>query len=142
MAKEELLNDGKVTSISLSSFQPEPYCEARKHWDYVWFEMQHSTLSFAEVQKMIAACPGVKGAAPMIRMPDALEANVQKAVDLGVMGIIVPLSTMRSKRAMRLDSRAFRRSDAEARAETLRVNSGRMRRAAIVRPSTTTTWSS
>jgi 4-hydroxy-2-oxoheptanedioate aldolase len=89
-AKEKLLNDGKVTSVTISSFQPEIYCEARKHWDYVWFEMQHATLTFAEVQKMIAACPGVKGAAPMIRMPDALEANVQKATDLGVMGIVVP----------------------------------------------------
>jgi 2-keto-3-deoxy-L-rhamnonate aldolase RhmA len=89
-AKEKLLTDGKVTSVTISSFQPETYCEARKHWDYVWFEMQHSTLSFAEVQKMIAACPGVKGAAPFIRMPDALEANIQKAVDLGVMGIVVP----------------------------------------------------
>jgi 4-hydroxy-2-oxoheptanedioate aldolase len=89
-AKEKLLNDGKVTSVTISSFQPETYCEARKHWDYVWFEMQHATLTFAEVQKMIAACPGVKGAAPFIRMPDALEANVQKATDLGVMGIVVP----------------------------------------------------
>jgi 4-hydroxy-2-oxoheptanedioate aldolase len=89
-AKEKLLNNGTVTSVTISSFQPETYCEARKHWDYVWFEMQHATLTFAEVQKMIAACPGVKGAAPMIRMPDALEANVQKATDLGVMGIIVP----------------------------------------------------
>jgi 2-keto-3-deoxy-L-rhamnonate aldolase RhmA len=89
-AKEKLLTDGKVTSVTISSFQPETYCEARKHWDYIWFEMQHSTLSFAEVQKMIAACPGVKGGAPFIRMPDALEANIQKAVDLGVMGIVVP----------------------------------------------------
>jgi 4-hydroxy-2-oxoheptanedioate aldolase len=89
-AKEKLLTDGKVTSVTISSFQPEVYCEARKHWDYVWFEMQHATMTFAEVQKMIAACPGVKGAAPMIRMPDALEANVQKAADLGVMGIVVP----------------------------------------------------
>jgi 2-keto-3-deoxy-L-rhamnonate aldolase RhmA len=89
-AKEKLLTDGKVTSVTISSFQPETYCEARKHWDYVWFEMQHATLTFAEVQKMIAACPGVKGAAPFIRMPDALEANVQKATDLGVMGIVVP----------------------------------------------------
>ncbi len=89
-AKEELFQDKKVTSVTISSFNAEQYCETRKHWDYVWFEMQHATLSFAEVQKMIAACPGVKGAAPMIRMPDALEANIQKATDLGVMGIIVP----------------------------------------------------
>ena len=48
------------------------------------------TMSFAEVQKMLAACPGPEGGAPMIRMPDALEANIQKAVDLGVIGIVVP----------------------------------------------------
>ena len=89
-AKEKLLNDGKVTSVTISSFQPETYCEARKHWDYIWFEMQHSTMSFAEVQKMVAACPGPGGGAPMIRMPDALEANIQKAVDLGVIGVIIP----------------------------------------------------
>ena len=83
-AKEELFQDKKVTSVTISSFSPEQYCEARKHWDYVWFEMQHATLTFAEVQKMIAACPGVKGAAPMIRMPDALERI--RATDRGVMG--------------------------------------------------------
>ena len=38
---------------------------------------------------MILTCPRV-GAAPMIRMPDALEANIQKATDLGALGIIVP----------------------------------------------------
>jgi 2-keto-3-deoxy-L-rhamnonate aldolase RhmA len=89
-AKEKLLKDGKVTSVTISSLNPEQYCEARKHWDYIWFEMQHSTMSFADVQKMLAACPGPGGGAPMIRMPDALEANIQKAVDLGVIGIIVP----------------------------------------------------
>ena len=124
-AKEKLLNDGQVTSVTISSFQPETYCEARKHWDYVWFEMQHSTLSFAEVQKMIAACPGVKGAAPMIRMPDALEANVQKATDLGVWASSCPRSTMRSKRATQHDTRAIRRSDGEAR--------GKYRRTVLVR---------
>src|SRR5688500_12155247 len=98
-AKEKLLNDGKVTSVTISTFQPETYCEARKHWDYVWFEMQHATLTFAEVQKMIAACPGVKGAAPMIRMPDALEANGRKARDVGVMGIEGP--TVVAAQAMR-----------------------------------------
>jgi len=89
-AKEKLLQDKQVTSVTISSFNPAQYCEARKHWDYIWFEMQHSTLSFNEVQRMIGTCPGPGGAAPMIRMPDALEANIQKAVDLGVLGIIVP----------------------------------------------------
>ena len=89
-AKEKLFQDKQVTSVTISSFNPDQYCESRKHWDYIWFEMQHSTMSFNEVQRMIGACPGPGGGAPMIRMPDALEANIQKATDLGVLGVIVP----------------------------------------------------
>jgi 2-keto-3-deoxy-L-rhamnonate aldolase RhmA len=89
-AKEKLLMDKQVTSVTISTFNPEQYCESRKHWDYIWFEMQHSTLSFNEVQRMIGACPGPGGGAPMIRMPDALEANIQKATDLGVLGVVIP----------------------------------------------------
>src|SRR5262252_838318 len=51
--------------------------------------MQHSTMSWDEIRRMLAACPRA-GAAPFIRMPDALEANMQKATDLGVLGVIVP----------------------------------------------------
>ena len=89
-AKENLFQDKQVTSVTISSFNPDQYCESRKHWDYIWFEMQHSTMSWNEIQRMIGACPGAGGGAPMIRMPDALEANIQKATDLGVLGVIVP----------------------------------------------------
>lgn len=88
-AKERLLQDKQITSYTISSFDPELYCEVGKHFDYIWFEMQHSTMSYDEVRRMIVACPGV-GAAPMIRMPDALESSIQKATDLGALGIIVP----------------------------------------------------
>ncbi len=50
-AKEKLLNGQQVTSVTISTFNPEQYCESRKHWDYIWFEMQHSTLSFNDVQR-------------------------------------------------------------------------------------------
>src|SRR5438128_7121454 len=55
--------------------------------------MQHSTMSWDNVAKMIAACPGPDGAAPMIRMPDQFESTIQKATDLGAIGLIFP--TMR-----------------------------------------------
>jgi 2-keto-3-deoxy-L-rhamnonate aldolase RhmA len=88
-AKELLLQDKVITSYTISSFNPDLYCEVGKHYDFIWFEMQHSTMSWDEVRRMMLACPGV-GAAPMIRMPDALEASIQKATDIGAVGIIVP----------------------------------------------------
>jgi 2-keto-3-deoxy-L-rhamnonate aldolase RhmA len=88
-AKELLFQDQQVTSYTIASYNPDLYCEVGQHYDYVWFEMQHSTMSYDEVRRMILACPGV-GAAPMIRMPDALESSIQRATDLGAIGIIVP----------------------------------------------------
>jgi hypothetical protein len=88
-AKELLFQDKQITSYTISTYNAEFYCEVAKHYDYIWFEMQHSTMSYDEVRRMILACPGA-GAAPMIRMPDALESSIQKATDLGAIGIIVP----------------------------------------------------
>src|SRR3954468_23567991 len=88
-AKEALFNDRQITSYTISTFDPELYCEIGKHYDFIWFEMQHSTMSWDEVRRMIGACPKV-GAAPMVRMPDAFESSIQKATDIGALGIIVP----------------------------------------------------
>ena len=89
-AKEMLFSGKQVTSYTISNFDPTFYCEVRKHYGFVWFEMQHSTMSWDEVAKMIAACPGPDGAAPMIRMPDQQESSIQKATDLGAIGLIFP----------------------------------------------------
>jgi len=88
-AKELLFQDKQITSYTISTYNPDLYCEVGKHFDYIWFEMQHSTMSWDDVRRMILACVGA-GAAPMIRMPDALESSIQKATDLGAIGIIVP----------------------------------------------------
>lgn len=88
-AKAKLLAGEQVFSHTISSFDIDKYCEEAKHYDFTWFEMQHSTMRWDEIEKMIAACPNV-GATPMIRMPDALEANIQKAVDIGALGLIIP----------------------------------------------------
>jgi 2-keto-3-deoxy-L-rhamnonate aldolase RhmA len=89
-AKELLFTGKQVTSYTIGSFDPQLYCEVRKHYGFVWFEMQHSTMSWDEVAKMIAACPGPDGAAPFIRMPDQQESSIQKASDLGAIGLIFP----------------------------------------------------
>ena len=112
-AKERLLQDKQITGYTITSYDPELYCEVGKHFDYVWFEMQHSTMSYDEVRRMVMACPHV-GAAPMIRVPDALESSIQKATDLGALGVIVPTVDDARKRATRRASRVIRRSAAAA----------------------------
>lgn len=88
-AKAKLLAGKQVFSFTQSTFDIPGYCEKAKHYDYTWFEMQHSTLEFKDVEAMIAACPRV-AATPMIRLPDAQEWHIQHATDIGALGIIVP----------------------------------------------------
>lgn len=88
-AKQKLLDGKQVFSFTQSKFDIAGYCEAAKHYDYAWFEMQHSTLEFKDVEAMIAACPRA-GATPMIRLPDAQEFHIQHATDLGALGVVIP----------------------------------------------------
>jgi len=88
-AKQKLLDGKQVFSFTQSTFDPAGYCEKAKHYDYTWFEMQHSTLEFRDVEKMIQACPDAPSI-PMIRLPDAQEFHIQHATDLGALGVIIP----------------------------------------------------
>ena len=88
-AKQKLLEGKQIFSFTQSRMDVEGYCESAKHYDYAWFEMQHSTLEFRDIEKMIAACPHA-GAIPMIRLPDAQEWHIQHATDIGALGVIVP----------------------------------------------------
>jgi 2-keto-3-deoxy-L-rhamnonate aldolase RhmA len=88
-AKQKLLDGKQVFSFTQSTFDPDGYCEKAKHYDFTWFEMQHSTLEFRDVEKMILACPH-SNAIPMVRLPDAQEWHIQHATDIGAMGVIVP----------------------------------------------------
>ncbi len=45
-AKRKLLEGKQVFSFTQSKFDIAGYCEKAKHYDYTWFEMQHSTLEF------------------------------------------------------------------------------------------------
>jgi 4-hydroxy-2-oxoheptanedioate aldolase len=87
--KQKLLEGKQVFSQTITRFDVDGYCKGAAKYDFSRFEMQHSTLRFDEVEKMIAACPRA-AATPILRIPDASETHVQRAVDLGVLGIIVP----------------------------------------------------
>ena len=87
--KQKLLEGKQVFSQTITQFDIKAYCEGAAKYDFSRFEMQHATLRFDEVEKMIAACPRA-AATPILRIPDATETNVQRAADVGVLGIIVP----------------------------------------------------
>ena len=90
-AKQKLMNGEGVVGVSISSPDPESYCAAANAgFDYTWIEMQHSPLTYQDVARMIWACRDAS-AIPFIRVPDATEGDIQKAVDLGALGIVVPM---------------------------------------------------
>ena len=88
--KTKLAEGRQVVGGTVSSADVDIYCAmASAGFDFLWIEMQHSPLTYAQVATMIRACPGP--AIPFIRVPDATEGDIQKAVDIGALGVIVPM---------------------------------------------------
>lgn len=89
--KTKLAEGKQVFGGTVSSPDEEAYCAmANSGFDFLWIEMQHSSLTYSEVANMIRACPG-SDAIPFIRVPDATEGDIQKATDIGALGIILPM---------------------------------------------------
>ncbi|MBL8290904.1 MAG: hypothetical protein JNN08_03655 [Bryobacterales bacterium] len=90
-AKQKLMEGKKVIGGTVSSNDPDIYCAmATAGFDFLWIEMQHSPLTYQETARMIRACKGAP-AVPFIRVPDATEGDIQKAMDIGALGIIIPM---------------------------------------------------
>src|SRR5256885_237190 len=88
--KQKLMEGKQITGATVFSPDPNIYCAmANAGYDFLWIEMQHSPLTFEDVSRMIWACRGAS-AMPFIRVPDATESEIQKATDIGAVGIIVP----------------------------------------------------
>ncbi|MCB1669651.1 MAG: aldolase/citrate lyase family protein [Gammaproteobacteria bacterium] len=89
--KLKLANGEPVIGGTVDTADPAIYCAmANAGFDFLWIEMQHSPLSYSQVADMIWACRGAP-AIPFIRIPAATEGDLQKATDIGALGIIVPM---------------------------------------------------
>lgn len=89
--KAKLEAGEQVLGGTVSTADPEIYCAmAGAGFDFIWIEMQHSHLNYTDVARMIFACRDAP-AVPFIRVPDATEGDIQKATDIGALGIIVPM---------------------------------------------------
>jgi len=90
-AKAKLARGEQIVGGTVTSPDPDIYCAmANSGFDYLWIEMQHSPLTYQEVARMIWACRGAP-AMPFIRVPDSTPGDIQKAMDIGALGIIIPL---------------------------------------------------
>src|SRR5689334_23365642 len=89
--KQKLAEGKQVVGGTILLPDPDLYCAvANAGFDFTWIEMQHSPLTYQDVARMILACKGAP-AIPFIRVPDATEGDVQKATDIGALGIILPM---------------------------------------------------
>jgi 2-keto-3-deoxy-L-rhamnonate aldolase RhmA len=90
-AKIKLLEGKPVVGGTVSTNDVNIYCAmAAAGFDFLWIEMQHSPLTHQDVATMLRACKGTP-AIPFIRVPDSTEGDIQKAVDNGALGIIIPM---------------------------------------------------
>ena len=89
--KQKLAEGKQVIGGTVSTSDPEVYCAmANAGFDFLWIEMQHSPLTYSEAARMIGACPTAP-AIPFVRVPGAFEGDIQKATDMGALGIIIPM---------------------------------------------------
>jgi 2-keto-3-deoxy-L-rhamnonate aldolase RhmA len=89
-AKQKLKQGKQLVGATITSPDPNIYCAiASSGFDFVWIEMQHSPLTYQDAARMIWACRG-SAATPIIRVPEATESDIQKATDIGALGIAVP----------------------------------------------------
>ena len=90
-AKQKLMEGKQIFGGMVISSDPNIYCAmANAGFDFLWIEMQHSPLTYQEVARMIWACRDAP-AIPIIRVPDATEGDIQKAMDIGALGIVIPM---------------------------------------------------
>ena len=59
-------------------------------YEWLLVETEHNALDSAQVERMLMAIDG-SGALPMVRVPPSDLFAIQKALDIGAMGIIVPM---------------------------------------------------
>jgi 4-hydroxy-2-oxoheptanedioate aldolase len=89
--KQKLAEGKQVVGGTVLLPDPDLYCAmANAAFDFTWIEMQHSPLTYQDVARMIGHCRSA-AAIPFIRVPDATEGDIQKATDVGALGIILPM---------------------------------------------------
>ena len=93
--KLKMMQGGKVTGGTVfAATDPSTYCAmANAGYDFIWTEHQHSAHDWEQTARMWATCPHAK-AVPGVRVAYTDEREIQHALDLGALVLVVP--TIRS----------------------------------------------
>ena len=88
----ERLLAGKPTAGCFTGLGSPLVAELLAHAGYDWLsiEMEHNGLDMAGVQQMLMAMSGTDSI-PIARIPSSAPVYIQRALDIGAMGILVPM---------------------------------------------------
>jgi 2-keto-3-deoxy-L-rhamnonate aldolase RhmA len=89
--KAKLLAGEKVSGGTLFNVtDPNVYCAfANAGYDFIWTEMQHSSVTWDQAARMWSACPYAR-AVPGARVAYTNEQEMQHALDNGALVVVVP----------------------------------------------------
>jgi len=89
--KAKMMAGEKVAGGTLFNVtDPSVYCAmANAGYDFIWTEMQHSSVTWDQAAKMWGACPYAR-AVPGVRVAYTNEQEIQHAVDNGALVVVVP----------------------------------------------------
>jgi 2-keto-3-deoxy-L-rhamnonate aldolase RhmA len=88
----EKLKAGEPTIGCFTGLQSPNVAELLAHagYDFLVIETEHNALDSAEIEHMLMAVSGSE-AIPIVRVASAAPVYIQRALDLGAMGVVVPL---------------------------------------------------
>ena len=86
------LRAGEPTMGCFMGLGSAAVAEVLGHAGFEWLviETEHNALDAAEVQELVTAVEGT-GAVPFVRVPSLDRVAIQRALDIGALGIVVPL---------------------------------------------------
>ena len=89
---KERLKDGQPTVGCFLGMGSPRVAEQMAHagFDFAVIEMEHTAIDFNDVEHMLMAMSGTK-VIPLVRLPSSDQVFIQRALDAGGMGVVVPL---------------------------------------------------
>ena len=91
LARRKLLDGGVISGPSISYPASEIVEEALPHnFDYLWIEWQHGGWTETTLNGALGVCVG-RQTTPLVRLPGLEPSWIGRVLDLGAMGIIIPM---------------------------------------------------